>query len=199
MVGRTGHSAKTKARRGREIDVLIFPIQAAGSGLFCAEKGHAGKMCSLLFPFRRLLFGRAEGPQPGGFGAAGLEVQAAGRRACERTGLYCYKFHHLFQMREMDGRVLEWRGERLGRRGWVDRGGLLFGFNGVISALREFYSHSSDQGKPARKKPAETQIFSILKSQTRAERRDTQPGLLIIRIIMMISSNVDKHRQEEKA
>lgn len=27
MVGRTGHSAKTKARRGREIDVLIFPLQ----------------------------------------------------------------------------------------------------------------------------------------------------------------------------
>lgn len=99
MVGRTGHSAKTKARRGREIDVLIFPIQAAGSGLFCAEKGHAGKMCSLLFPFRRLLFGRSEDPSR----AAGLEVQAAGRRACERTGLYCYKFHHLFQMRKMDG------------------------------------------------------------------------------------------------
>lgn len=38
-------------------------------------------------------------------GAAGLEVMTAGRRLCERRGYYCYKFHHLSPMREMDGRI----------------------------------------------------------------------------------------------
>lgn len=56
-------------------------------------------------PLQEAFVRSLRGPQPGGFRAAGLEVQAAGWRACERTGLYCYKFHHLFQMREMDGRV----------------------------------------------------------------------------------------------
>lgn len=78
VVGRTGHSAKTKARRGREIDVLIFPIQAAGSGLFCTEKGHAGKMCSLLFPFRRLLFGRSEDPSREASGQPGWRCRQRG-------------------------------------------------------------------------------------------------------------------------
>lgn len=48
---------------------------------------------------------RSEIPSRGASGAAGLEVLAAGRRLCERRGYYCYKFHHLSQVREMDGRI----------------------------------------------------------------------------------------------
>lgn len=115
VVGRAGHSAKTKTHRGREIDVLIFPIEEQAAGNSARRRGHGGKMCSLLFPFRRLLFARGEkrskNPSREASGAGGLEVLAAGRRLCERNGYYCYKFHHLSQMRKMDGRILEWEAE----------------------------------------------------------------------------------------
>lgn len=54
VVGRAGHSAKTKAHRGREIDVLIFPFEGQAAGYSARRRGHGGKMWSLLFPFRRL-------------------------------------------------------------------------------------------------------------------------------------------------
>lgn len=99
VVGRAGHSAKTKAHRGREIDVLIFPFERQAAGYSARRRGHGGKMWSLLFPFRRLFFVRGERlseiPSREASGAAGLEVMAAGRRLCERRGYYCYKFHHL--------------------------------------------------------------------------------------------------------
>lgn len=49
MVGRTGHSAKTKACRGREIDVLIFPLE-----------GRPASERLTFVPFRRLRFVPAE-------------------------------------------------------------------------------------------------------------------------------------------
>lgn len=101
VVGRAGHSAKTKAHRGREIDVLIFPFEGQAVGYSARRRGHGGKMWSLLFPFRRLfLFAEKSSPRAPSreaSGAAGLEVMAAGRRLCERRGYYCYKFHHLSQ------------------------------------------------------------------------------------------------------
>lgn len=50
---------------------------------------------------------RSEIPSREASGAAGLEVLAAGRHLCERRGYYCYKFHHLSQMRKMDGKILK--------------------------------------------------------------------------------------------
>lgn len=111
VVGRAGHSAKTKARRGGEIDVLIFPFEGQAEGYSVQRRGHGGKMCSLLFPFRRFFLFEERGsevPSREASGAAGLEVLAAGRRLCERRGYYCYKFQHLSQMRKMDGRGESW-------------------------------------------------------------------------------------------
>lgn len=64
VVGRAGHSAKTKAHRGREIDVLIFPFERQAAAYSAWRRGHGGKMWSLLFPFRRL-FLFAEKGSPG--------------------------------------------------------------------------------------------------------------------------------------
>lgn len=64
VVGRTGHSAKTKAHRGREIDILIFPFEGQAAGYSAQRRGHGGKMWSLLFPFRRLfLFTEKSSPR----------------------------------------------------------------------------------------------------------------------------------------
>lgn len=64
VVGRAGHSAKTKAHRGREIDVLIFPFEGQAAGYSARRTGHGGKMWLLLFPFRRLfLFAEKASPR----------------------------------------------------------------------------------------------------------------------------------------
>lgn len=92
------HSAKTKAHRGREIDVLIFPFSTEGAGSEEKEDVEAEKTCSLLF--RLLFFVRGEKPVPGPQqrgscrGSRAAEVRVAGRRLCERRGYYCNKFHH---------------------------------------------------------------------------------------------------------
>lgn len=106
VVGRADHSAKTKAHRGREIDVLIFPFERQAAGYSEQRRAHRGKMWSLLFSFRRVFLSfslfflsaqksSAEIPSREASGAAGLEVKTAGRHLSERRGYYCYKFHHL--------------------------------------------------------------------------------------------------------
>lgn len=98
------------------------------------------------------------GAQPGGFGAAGLEVRAAGRRACERTGLYCYKFHHLFQMRKMES--VEVRG---------GGGGRFYLALMVLFQLSQFDSHRSEKSGLIRKKTKKEEL-----TETKAEKVSTQ-------------------------
>lgn len=87
VVGRAGHSAETKARRGREIDVLIFPFEGQAAGYSARRRGHGGKMCSLLFPFRRLfLFAEKGAPRSP---AARLRGQPGWR--CWQRGGICVK------------------------------------------------------------------------------------------------------------
>lgn len=87
VVGRAGHSAETKARRGREIDVLIFPFEGQAAGYSARRREHGGKMCSLLFPFRRLfLFAEKGAPRSP---AARLRGQPGWR--CWQRGGVCVK------------------------------------------------------------------------------------------------------------
>lgn len=125
VVGRAGHSAKTKARRGREIDVLIFPFEGQAAGYSARRIGDMEEKCGhFCSPSGGFFCSRRKALQRS---PAGLEVMAAGRRLCERRGYYCYKFHHLSRSGEFES----------GGGGVRFMSRLLFQFEGVISARRE--------------------------------------------------------------
>lgn len=56
MVGRAGHSAKTKAHRGREIDVLIFPFEGQAAGYSENQKGTRRKNVVTFVPLQEAGF-----------------------------------------------------------------------------------------------------------------------------------------------
>lgn len=133
VVGRAGHSAKTKARRGREIDVLIFPFEGQAAGYSAPRRGHGGKKCAHFcspsggwFCSRRKAL---RGPQPRGLrGPPRWSCWQRGGSCVKEGGYYCYKFHHFHpQMWKNGRRSAEGGGRRGSRR-------LLFQSQGVISA-----------------------------------------------------------------
>lgn len=110
VVGRAGHSAKTKAHRGREIDVLIFPFEGQAAGYSARRRGHGGKMWSLLFPFRRLFLFPEKGSP--------------------RSPHHHHRHHHHHQPRGF-------RGSRAGR--WWQRGGVCVKEGGIIATSFTIY------------------------------------------------------------
>lgn len=94
VVGRAGHSAKTKARRGREIDVLIFPFEGQAAGYSAPSRDTEGKCAELCSLQRLFLFGEkgSEVPSREASGAAGLEVMAAGGVCVKRGGIIATSF-----------------------------------------------------------------------------------------------------------
>lgn len=60
MVGRAGHSAKTKAHRGREIDVLIFPFVGQAAGYSESKEGTRRKNVVTFVPLQEAFFVRGE-------------------------------------------------------------------------------------------------------------------------------------------
>lgn len=165
---RGGHNralSKDKGAQGPRDWRPNIPNSGSRQRLILRGEGTRRKNVLTFVPLQEAFVRPLRGPQPGGFRAAGLEVRAAGRRACERTGLYCYKFHHLSQKRKTDGSVLGAGGGR----------GLLFAFNGVIPAQRELDSHRSDQAKPPRRNSQETagklQYYSARNNKKRLKHK----------------------------